>query len=225
MFIDWSQPPKSLNDFWSGKYYENWTPRIAQTLRFNRDKWVRRHANSGVSYVYDGKAEVDLDCDSNLTGREDRLRFRVLMIRYIRVYPPYRRQGVMTHILEELIEQFPNSDLLAVLSPQEGDREEGVRFMKRTYERLNFIEIDWSRYLTMNEHFDFLKRCENKRFTPTLMCHIGGGDENAKRLWEGMRVESVVSPNLDCSEVLNTARLHHDPYRLQAPPSSRGLRT
>jgi len=221
MFIDWSQPPKSLNDFWSGKYHQEWRPRVAQSLRFNRDKWVPKHVNNGVSYVFDGKAEVDLDCDSNLTGREDRLRFRVIMIRYIKVYQPYRRQGIMTQILEELIEQFPQSDLLAVLSPQEGDKEEGVKFMKRTYERLNFIEIDWQDYLTMNEHYDFVQRCERKRFTPTLMCHVGGGDEDAERLWKGMMVKSV-SPKLDCSEVDDLLPNPH--LKVRANPNEMGLR-
>ena len=198
MFIDWTQPPKSLNDYWSGNYHAQWRPRIAQALKFNRQGWTLRHANNGVSYSFNGQANVDLDCESNMYCRHHRLKHRVIIIRLIEVYPKHRRQGVMTKILEELIDQFPNSDLLAVLSPQEGDKDKGVEFMKKTYQRLNFIEIDWSRYLTFNEHYEFHKRCERRSFTPPAMVHVGGGDEDALRLWKEIEGKSV-SPKLDCS--------------------------
>jgi GNAT superfamily N-acetyltransferase len=221
MFIDWSQPPKSLNDFWSGKYYENWQPRIAQALKFNRQGWTLKHANNGVSYVYNGVAEVDLDCDSNLSCRHHRLKHRVIIIRFIKVYPKHRRQGVMTKILEELIDQFPNSDLLAVLSPQEGDRDNGVSFMKKTYERLNFIEIDWERYLTFNEHYEFHQRCvKNGGFMPPAMVHVGGGDEDALRLWKEIEGVSVL-PKLDSSSHGLSQNNHP---KVRATPDEMGLR-
>ena len=199
MFIDWTQPPKSLNDYWSGNYHAQWRPRIAQTLKFNRQGWTLRHANNGVSYSFNGQANVDLDCESNMYCRHHRLKHRVIIIRLIEVYPKHRQKGVMTKILEELIEQFPNSDLLAVLSPQEGDKDKGIEFMKKTYQRLNFIEIDWSRYLTFNEHYEFHQRCvKNGGFMPPAMVHVGGGDEDALRLWKEIEGVSVL-PKLGSS--------------------------
>ena len=221
VFIDWTQPPKSIDDFASGKYHENWRPRIAQTLNFDRPKWKRQRANHGVSYNYDGRAEVDLDCDSNMASRHHRLKHRVIIIRYIRVFPEHRRQGVMTEILTELVDQFPNADLLAVLSPQECDKHKGAAFMKKVYERLDFIEIDWQDYLTFSEHYDFHQRCSKDGFFPPAMVHVGGGDDEARKLWGRIEKENVDIGKDNLNKPIPSRETHP---KLRAEPHEMSLR-
>ena len=63
MFVDWRQPPKSLNDYWSGKYHQEWRPLINRRLAFNREDWRRlvHSYDCGEFYQVEDKATVHLD--------------------------------------------------------------------------------------------------------------------------------------------------------------------
>ena len=195
MWIDWSNPPKSIDHFASGKYHREWRPlRVESSARFTRPGWhyYKHSSDDGHYYGYRQIADVTLDTGSNINTRQLRLRDRHLLIRLIKVYPDHRRNGVMTEILEELIDQFPSIDLVACIAPQEGDRQHRdmmVGTLKSTYERLGFMEIDWREWLPWDEFLAFEQRCQGYLVRPVLMAlPAADADEKILEIYQEMAV-------------------------------------
>ena len=187
MWIDWHNPPKSINEYFSGDYHRRWVPACQAQCRFSRPGWkFMENADPTIScYDYRGQAEVELDTTSNLTSRIWALRTRVILIRRVWVKPAHRRQGVMGKIIEEIIDQLPNGDLLVVLNPMEGNEKEMIEAMSRTYERLGFREVSWPRYLTMDEWYAFEERHKHKHFKPKMMARPADEiDHKTREKWE-----------------------------------------
>ena len=195
MWIDWSNPPKSIEDFSSGRYHQEWRPLGVERLaNFDRPGWKQwKHSTEkGHFYGYKSKAEVHLDTSSNINTRRWSLRGRHLLIRLIEVFPKHRQQGVMVEILEDLIDQLPSIDLVASLFPQDCDRQHRemmVGKLKSTYERLGFMEIQWQYWLPIFEHQQFEERSEKRGFRPTLMARPAtNADENIRQIYRDMAV-------------------------------------
>ena len=183
VFIDWNQPPKSIEDYHSGKYHQQWRPLVSRRLQFSRPNWKRLSHSSedGEFYLVKNGATVHLDTTTNLNCSNRRLMETIINIRLIEVPMVHRRKGVMTEILEDLVDQFYDLDLVAVVFPQDLKQPElqtVTEKIKQVYLDLGFWEIDWSRFAKMDEWYGFELRSEKRRFRPPIMVHQGS--ENQK---------------------------------------------
>ena len=190
MFVDWRQPPKSLNDYWSGKYHQEWRPLINRRLAFNRKDWKRliHSFDCGEFYQVEEKATVHLDTATNLNCSDRRLMETIVNIRLIEIPTAHRRQGLMTRILEDLLDQFHDSDLVAVVYPQDlkqPELGEVTKRIKQVYLDLGFIELDWCLFAKLEEWYGFEMRSEKRGFRPPIMVHVGSEYEE---VWQEMMI-------------------------------------